>query len=246
MPTNLLSFVLFVFLIAPGLVAFTWRAFRPTPPATVLTELAGFIFRSLVCNGLALLVFVGVRAVWPRRTPDVGALVRTPGPYLRDHYALVSTWAVVLLVIACSFAYLGARLHARAVAGSGWLSKLLQKAVPGTAIAMLPAWWELFLAVPDKRCYVACVLDDGTYLAGPLHSFNPTPTESGDRDVTLADPVLYRTGGDKEMRRLGGAAGVGAVCVSAGRIQYFSVSFLDLDTPMPGSPLADSSPAGSR
>lgn len=234
MPTDLLSFVLFVFLIAPGLVAFTWRSFRPTPAATVLTELAGFVFRSLVCNGLALLVFVAFRLAWPRLTPDVGALVRTPGTYFRDHYALVTTWAIVLLIIACSFAYLGARLLARAVEGSGWLSKLLQTAVPGTAIAMLPAWWELFLAVPDKRCYVACVLDDGTYLAGPLHSFNPTSSESGDRDLTLSDPVLYRPAGSKMSRRLGGVAGVGAVCVSAGRIQYFSVSFLDLDKPLPG------------
>ena len=235
MPTDLLGFVLFIFFIAPGLVAFTWRSFRPTPPATVLTELAGFILRSLVCSVLALLVLAVVHALWPKLTPDFGALVRTPGAYFRDHYSLVTTWAVVLLVLACLFAYLGAWLFARAKAGEGWMAKLLQKAVPGTETATLPAWWELFVAVPDKRCYVACVLDDGTYLAGPLYSFNPTTNENGDRDLTLSDPVMYRAGGSKHLRRLGGAAGVGAMCVSAGRIQYFTVSFLDLDTPLPGS-----------
>ena len=163
MPTNLLGLVFFVFLLAPGLVAFTWRSFRPQPSATVLTELAGFVFRSLICNGLALLLLVVARAYCPAVTPDVGAVVRNPGPYLRDHYSLVLAWLVALLAVACAFAYVGARLFARAIEGDGWTSSVLQKLIPGTALAMLPAWWELFLAMPTKRCYVACVLDDGTY-----------------------------------------------------------------------------------
>jgi Family of unknown function (DUF6338) len=237
MPTNLLGLVFFVFLIAPGLVAFTWRSFRPRPSTTVLTELAGFVFRSLICNGLALMVFLIAQTLWRTSTPDLDALVRNPGPYVRDHYWLVLGWSTGMLIVACAFAYVGARLFARAIEGEGWLSSLLQKSIPGTALAMQPAWWDLFLAMPTKLCYITCVLDDGTYLAGPLHSFNPTPSETSDRDLTLADPVQYRPQGGTELSRLGGTAGVGAVCISARRIKYFTVSFLDPDTPLPGAPL---------
>lgn len=244
MPTNLLSLVFFIFLLAPGLIALTWRSFRPQPSTTVLTELAGFVFRSLIYNGLALAVFLPIRVLWPCHTPDVGELFRSPNQYLREHYGLVLTWFGGLLALACVFAYVGARLLAKAIEGSGWSSSVLQKLIPGTALAMLPAWWELFLAMPTKLCYVACVLDDGTYLAGPLHSFNPIAAETEDRDLTLANPVQYRAPGSREASRLGGAAGVAAVCISARRIQYFSVSFLDLDTPLPGSDRSPSPPPG--
>jgi hypothetical protein len=227
MPTNLLSLVLFIVLLAPGLVSITWRSFRPMRQPTVLGELAGLVFRSLICDISALAVFVVIRAVRPEWTPDGGALIRTPSAYLREHYALTAWWSVGLLVLACLFAYLGAQIWAKLPTDS----KIIEKLIPGEVEAYQPGWWYLFkLFCPGTDRYVGCILDDDTYLYGKLYSFNPNPNEIEDRELILLGPITVRNPGEDTEYILGGSGedeGVGAVSISARRIQYLSVSYLE-------------------
>jgi hypothetical protein len=238
-PTNLVSLVLFVVLLAPGLVSITWRSFRPIRKPTVLGELAGLVFRSLICDVLALGVFAWIHVVWPQWTPDVGALIRTQ-TYIRENFALVAWWSLGLLVLACLFAYIGAQIWTKVTTGRGKFFEIFKKLVPGEVVAYQPAWWELLSVIqPDHLRYVGCVLDDDTYIAGYLHSYNPMPDETGDRELTLVAPITLRSPGEDTANTLGGKAPVGAICISARRIQYFTVSYLPKQTKkeqLPGVP----------
>jgi hypothetical protein len=234
-PTNLVSLVLFVVLLAPGLVSITWRSFRPTRKPTVLGELAGLVFRSLICDVLALGVFAWIHVVWPQWTPDVGALIRTQtlSAYIRENFALVAWWSLGLLVLACLFAYVGAQIWAKVTTGRGRFFEIFKKLIPGEVVAYQPAWWELFsTTLTDHLIYVGCVLDDDTYLAGYLLSYNPDPDETGDRELTLVRPLTRRYPGDATEHTVGGASPVGAISISARRIQYFTVSYLPKGSPV--------------
>jgi hypothetical protein len=163
--------------------------------------------------------------MWPQWTPDVGALIRTPAAYLREKYALVVWWSLGLLVLACLFAYVGAQIWAKVTTGRGRFFQIFNKLIPGEAP---PAWWELFSQIlPGHPRYVGCVLDDDTYLAGYLASYNPSPNETEDRELILVAPITIRNPGEDTEHTLGGSEGVGAVSISARRIQYFSVSYLE-------------------
>jgi Family of unknown function (DUF6338) len=225
-PTNLVALVLFILLLAPGLISITWRQFRPIRRPTVLGELAGLVFRSLVCDALALGVFAVIHLIQPQWTPDVGGLIRTPGAYFRQNYALVAWWALGLLLLACAFAYIGAQVWANLTTRTERFFKIFEKLVPGEVAAYQPAWWEIFTAYPRSRRWVQCVLDDGTYIAGDLHSFNPDPNETDDRELSLQGKIVVRNRGDDRAVLLGGDKGVGAVILSARKIQYMSVSYI--------------------
>lgn len=229
MPTNLLSLVLFIVLLAPGLVSITWRSFRPIRQPTVLGELAGLVFRSLICDISALGVFATIHVIWPQYTLDFGELIRTRTlrEYLREHYMFTAWWSLGLLVLACLFAYFGAQIWAKLPTDS----KIIEKLIPGEVEAYQPGWWYLFkLFCPGTDRYVGCILEDDTYLGGKLYSFNPNPNEMGDRELILLGPITVRNPGEDTEYILGGSGddeGVGAVSVSARSIQYLSVSYLE-------------------
>jgi hypothetical protein len=224
-PTNLVSLALFVVLLAPGLVSITWRRFRPIRRPTVLGELAGLVFRSLICDILAFGVFALIHVLWPQWTFDFGALIRTRTlrAYLRENYAFAAWWSLGLLALACLFAYLGAQIWAILTNRNGRFYKLFEKLVPGDVIAYQPAWWEMFSAYKGHQKWVDCVLDDDTYLSGVLHSYSPDPNETDDRELTLVGAIRVKLPGDTTEYPL---KGVGGVCISARRIRYLTVTYL--------------------
>jgi hypothetical protein len=67
------------------------------------------------------------------------------------------------------------------------------------------------------------VLDDGSYLGGWVLTYSPDSDETADRELTLSGPVTYRSPTGQEAMDLG----VSAVAVSARRIQYLTVSYLE-------------------
>jgi Family of unknown function (DUF6338) len=100
--------------------------------------------------------------------------------------------------------------------------------------AYLSAWWLLFTANPDSRIHVGCLLDDGSYVAGILRSFNQASDDVQDRELMLTGPISYRVPGAPQTTEL---PGVGAAAVNARRLQLIMVSCLTED------PKADESPS---
>jgi len=94
-------------------------------------------------------------------------------------------------------------------------------------VAFRSAWWRLFEEHPHEghRIYVGCTLDGGSYVAGWLFSHAIDYEETADRDLILSAPVLFRPAGagDEEAAEL---ANVGAVVVSARRIEHLFVSYI--------------------
>ncbi len=230
MPTTLVGLVLFVVLLAPGLTFVVRRAVtQPVQKLSVLRETAGLALRSLVCDALTLLLFGAVRAAAPTHTPDAGALVRPHSPYLRQHYYYVLLWAGGLLLMACVLAMSAARLQTTAAVGRLTGSRPVRWLVPEASVTTEPAWWVLFNAQPASRCYVGCTLDDGTYLAGFLYTYSPDSDETADRELTLTGPIEYRATGSADTAELT----VGAIAISARKVQYLTVSYLPVPGAMP-------------
>ncbi|MEO6703710.1 MAG: DUF6338 family protein [Jatrophihabitantaceae bacterium] len=236
MPTTTVGLVVFVVLLAPGLTYSVYRAAStPVQKPSPLRELGGIALRSVIWDIAALLVFGMVRVLYPANTPDVGRLARDRSAYLRDHFAYVFWWAVALLLFAC-LAALGAALFASSSAGVQAFAKPpLSWFTPRGGVSGDPAWWVLFNQYPDARVYVGVTLDDGSYLGGWVLSYSPDSDESADRELTLSGPISYRS----PTAANAGNLDVGAVAVSARRIQYLTVSYIQPD-PNPPQPASGS------
>jgi hypothetical protein len=221
-PSTLLGLVLFAVLLAPGLTFVLARERRiPERPLSAFRETAVVACVSLVADLVVLAGFAAVRAVAPGLTVDVGALVRAPAAYLRTGYRPVFWWGVILLAVATGLAV---------AAGSGWLrrqvvrGRLRRLAGPGEAHdSAVSAWWLLFNEHPDADVHVGCLLDDGSYVSGWLHSFSTVAADSSDRDLTLAPPIEFRPAGSQHLQEI---PRLGAAAVSARQISVLLVSYV--------------------
>lgn len=222
MPSTLLGLALFVVLLAPGLAFVLARERRlPERSLSVFRETAVVGCVSLAADLVVLAGFALLRVIAPGLTVDVGALVRAPGAYLRTGYLAVFWWSVALLAVATGLAV---------AAGSGLLRGLLVRtglrrlAGPvGVHDSGASAWWLLFNEHPDTDIHLGCLLDDGSFVSGWLHSFSTLSTDTADRDLTLAPPIQYRPPGTDETTEI---PRLGAAAVSARRISLLLVSYV--------------------
>lgn len=221
MPTTLLSLVLFVVLLLPGF-AYTLRRERLASTRTLspFRETVSLAFVSIVADAAALAGFALVRAAMPRTTPAVTALLHDPN-YRQAHFGDLVGWGAGLLA--------AATLLATAAAGN-WprrqLTRLRRRRVPVPVReheARVSSWTLLFTEHPDARIHVGCVLDDGSYVSGWLRSFSRAAEDVEDRELTLTAPILYRA---PDRNRLSALPDVGAVAISARRLQLLTVSYI--------------------
>jgi hypothetical protein len=216
MPTNLTSAFLFVLLACPGF-AYLLRvergrhAFRRM---SILRETAMVILGSALSLSIVGIALAGARRLWPRHTPDVGLLVRTPDHYFQRHYAYLGWWGLGLLAVACIVAYGAA--HLEIFSRFEWL-------FPADGVRHLSAWTRLFEdpQAKDRVKHVTCHLDDGTVIEGALADYNPMAEESEDRELCLAKGVLVQEPGSDEHALWGGV-----VTVSARQIKWLQVEYL--------------------
>ncbi|GGX13721.1 hypothetical protein GCM10010297_39060 [Streptomyces malachitofuscus] len=222
MPTNVTGFVLLVVLALPGYV-YHQALDRHVPKRvhTSFMELVSILFASVIVDAVTLAVLTaGSRSgLW--YSPDLRALYRDPEAYIADHFTAVWLWAAAATTLACVIGY---------AAGAGHWRKALPVAVRNRLVARTrrlepqhSAWWLLFREHPDTDVYVGCVLDDGSYLAGELHSYSRVPTEHGDRELTLRGDISYRPPGDDATVVL---PEVNAATVSARRLTFLTVSYI--------------------
>jgi uncharacterized protein DUF6338 len=226
-PTTVVGVLLFVLLLAPGF-AYMLRRRRERPAAAVSSfqETVTLALVSLACDIIVLLAFALLRALLPNHTPDVGALIRGPEQYLEQHYAAVGFWLLSLLLVAC---LLAVALASREV-GAGatklvrrlsWLSWLAPK--PDSGPQSISLWWKLFEWYKDGPIHVGCELDDGSFVAGWLWSYNHNEPESPDRDLAVSAPITFRAAGSDTAVTL---ERVNVVAISARRIVSLHVSYV--------------------
>jgi Family of unknown function (DUF6338) len=206
--------------------------------ATPFRETAAVFAASVTFELIILTLFAVIRTLLPTLTPDVGALIRHGGAYLRGtaghagHYGQVAIWATGMLVVAVFLAYLATLPDVRAFAAA--------RLGPYPHHSTVSAWWLLFEAWQDNRdIHVGCVLDDGSYVEGRLGSFSTESDDSADRDVILAEPITYRPPGRD---RVAAPYESAAVCISAARIVAMFVTYTE--KPVTSPPAAGAVAAG--
>jgi hypothetical protein len=201
-PSSLVGLALFVVLLAPGL-AFALRREHVVPPQeqSAFRESLSVIFVSVVCVTLTGLLAAVVRRAWPRTTPDVGELIRSPGAFARAHYVQLTWWALGLLAFATLLATLAADPRiARYLKRAGksraarWLTGSTQARISSNT-----AIYNLVHLHDDAkfgrvRLRVTAQMTDGTIVGGYLHSYD-TGTDEQDDDIVLSEPELTTTNG---------------------------------------------------
>ncbi|CRK59347.1 hypothetical protein [Alloactinosynnema sp. L-07] len=208
-------------LALPGYV-FQRRLRRRTPEITrsAFEETLVILF-----SGVAVDAVVGVVLVlfWTAlgAFPHFSTLVTDPRGYLAQHLAEVVLWAAGALSAAVLVAFLAASPRVGEWGGKffGKTAEQRKRRDPQKS-----AWWLLFTEHPGMRVYVGCMLADGGYVAGYLHSFNTSVTESCDRELTLRGEISYRPANAADLVVL---PRVNAVSVSAERIQLLTVTYVE-------------------
>lgn len=210
MPEGLLQLVLFIALLAPGIVFFTiYNAFKPERELSALKESAVVGLVGVLADVVTLLLLLLLRIWWRFPVPDVELLLTKPSEYVGANAALVWWFSLAYLGVAC--------LVAVALA----FGSLRLRAI-GT-ISNYSAWYRLMHVPADAVVYCGCQMEDASWLGGYLYSFNTDVKETGDRELILRPPISYRAEGSDEVVEL---ADVSAVTVSASRILFLQVSYL--------------------
>lgn len=235
MPTTALGLLIFIVLLAPGLTYSSYRKrHTPVEKPTTLRELGGIALPSVLCDLGAVAVFAVVHLAYPGATPDIGALIAGPRGYAQQHYAALFWWGVGLLALACVLALLAAVLIGSALWNRAVDRRPLSWLTPRGGVTQESAWWGLFTNEPDIRVYAGCTLDDGSYLGGYVLSYSPNSEETADRELVLAGTITFR-GAESDAEPID--LDVGAVAISARRLQYLTVSYLETPPePEPAGP----------
>jgi hypothetical protein len=240
MPTTLTGLLVFVALLLPGFTYVVGKERNGTgQKATPFRETAVVFAASVTFELIILGVFAPIRTLLPTWTPDVGALIRHGGMYLRGsaghsgHYGQVALWAAGMLAVAIAIAYVATLPRVRTFAA--------ERLGPYPHHSTVSGWWLLFETWQDNRdIRVGCVLDDGSYVEGQLGSFSTDADDVPDRDLILAEPIVYRPPGkDKPAAPYESTL----VCISAGRIVTMFVTYTEKPVT---SPLVVAAVAGGQ
>lgn len=202
---------MFAAVVAPGLSYTAVReAKHPSSrESSQFRDTVAVVSAGLVALTAALWAFALVRWRVPDHTPDIGRLLTKPpkhgASYLVEHLPYVAGWALIVLVAAC---------------GIGALFAVLPSLPVGT-ISRASGWHAAFRVHGTKRMvYVACELQDGSYLRGKLWSHSTATDETGDRDLVLVEAELRRRGSE-DFTALGG----GLTIVAAREIRFINVAY---------------------
>ncbi len=236
MPTTVGSLVLFVALFTPGFVYLTRTETRlPRQKYTALRETAKVVSASLLVDSVVLGLFGAIRVAVPRLTPDIGALVRTPTDYFKEHYLEVVSWGAGLLVFAVGLAAVCAVPPRWTLHVLRWMDlKPLRNLVSSierrrqSPIIQESGWGTAFLRYPECTVYVGLDLVDGSYIYGQLGEFNSQLEETSDRSLQLLGPIEIRSAAPEADSTV--SLDVSSLIVSAHQIRTIAVYYEGSDT----------------
>ncbi|WP_435583452.1 DUF6338 family protein [Amycolatopsis thermoflava] len=215
MPSTLTGLLLFLVLLLPGFAYLVGKERTGTERRTSpFRETVAIVAASVAAE----LVVVTVSAAAWAWSVDLGRVLTDLPGYWREHPVLLAGWAVGLLAASTALAF------AATVPGLRRRTRWITGEYPH--MSAVSAWWVVFeQRDPTARKHVGCMLDDGSYVAGNLVSFNNDASDTSDRDLILGAPINYRAPGDDELVPYPASA----VCISARRIVSMFVTYRDPD-----------------
>jgi hypothetical protein len=242
-PSGLGELVAFIVLLWPGFAYNSVRARRrPDRQLTSLQETVSIVTASLTAVTITAVAFSVIRVIWPGATPDVRSLLFRPHPYLQAHYVSTGWWAAAFMAVAI----LGAMGAAEAQSTTRFArARLLRWLAPPPDPSTMSAWWIAFSTrdLSKEEIHVGCTLDDGSYVAGRLHSYSQQGADSPDRDLVLRHPISVRAAGGSQVQAIERAA---LMTVSARNIVTMTVTYVRKHPPAnppAGNPAATAGPA---
>jgi hypothetical protein len=236
-PLSLVSFILFLALIAPGLAyELLWERRHPAVERSAFREASRTVLTSLIFTALSVGVLALVRKFWPGLIVDTGELIRNQKGYIAVHYSLL-IWTVVVQV------GLALLLVVLAHCIPGWLAKLPSpwtKWMPNWLCARTRGvmssdgiWFDVFRrkAPPGTAPWVHLRLTDGTHIRGYV-AFYTAATKPENReiavekpkddgDMRLVDPSLNPA--NQILRRRWNYIVVGGDQITYMRVQYLKI-----------------------
>ncbi len=184
-PSTLLSIILFILLIAPGLLFDLLAGRRRVgAPESAFRETSRVVLASLAFSTLGLLAVALLRTAAPHLMPDPRQLFGHPQAYFAAHYRRIF-WAMALeaVVAVGSAAVIHSRLQRKSDSvlrtTSSW-SKVLREDLPAGA-----------------HPHVRVRLTNGTVYVGQVSDFT-ADLDQADREIVLCPP-LYSKSGDKAL-----------------------------------------------
>lgn len=228
MPTSFVGLTLFVVLLAPGM-AFLLVGERgrvATRETTVLRETAMIALSSLIFDALAVLLILQLSR-WPwAHIPDLDTWTADGSAYARKHYQSVSGWFLGAVLLACVLAIVWAAILNR-TERLRWLRvrpPVRWMFPKGGGTQYVSAWLKVLIEEHDDTAKrrVTCGLDDGSEIQGMLLSVSTKADDTPYREIALSEPLVFTDTKGTVRRRPRGA-----VTVSAARINYMYVEYLE-------------------
>ena len=222
MPTSVVALVTLVLFALPGYV-FQQRLRRRSPELSrsAFEEILVILFSGVAVDAIVVLLFVAAGQWFRLPLPRADQAILGTRDYLARHFAAAALWSGAFLAVAVGVALLVTSPVWR-VLTRRWLDAPLGRRARGSPNQS--AWWLLFHENPGTRIHVGCVLTDGSYVAGYLHSYSRQTAETRDRELTLRGDIVYRPPGQTDPAVL---PKVNAASVSADRIQLLTVTYVD-------------------
>ncbi|MFF7953798.1 DUF6338 family protein [Streptomyces griseorubiginosus] len=220
MPVTLIGLLIFIVLLSPGM-AYTWAKERSLPYVKMspFRETATVAFASAASVTASLIIFSVIHALMPSWTPDIGALIRRPGGYFRDHYTFIVWWVAGILFGAIALALTFGRFNILRIAANRavfWSAPNPEKSKT--------EWEAAFTRKPGCVVAISLLLDDGWVISGDLASRSASTTEeTQDRELTLDGPIFFQAPGSTEQE----ACEFHSVVISARRIIAIAVTYVE-------------------
>jgi hypothetical protein len=157
---------------------------RVTPDQSTFREISGVTVWSLLFTAASLALGLAVYLLF-RPAPwlvDLDVLVRDPGRYSVENYALVAGSVVAIVGVATGLATVPQLMY-----------QVRTRAQRGRFIGSESAWQRAFVsdARTSSRVYLRVTTDDGTLYAGTLIAHSPDFTND-DRELILGHPGLWQ------------------------------------------------------
>jgi hypothetical protein len=215
MPTTLFSLILFTFFILPGAI-YTFRRQRlfPARDRTIFGETVSVTVAGILLYLAPFVLLMMLARFWPDAIVDVGEIISNPKSYLSENWARVGIWMILILIASIGLAFL---------MSSGRFANLHPS--DSSSWEMLFETWRARIAKShdcEIDVQVGCELDDGSWIGGILADYNRMAKETGDRDLTLFQPIRYRARGRTEAVPYNS---VGAVCISSRNIRAMFITW---------------------
>jgi len=212
-PSTLNGVVLFLVFLMPGVAfALMRERHRPVRRLSVFRETAFAVLVSTAWVVLALGIVFFVQLAQPSVHRALVHLVTKPSKFFDNN---------VTLILGLMLGYLFVSTAVSALLGSAAFQHVIETARPGAADPSSSAWWILFDKYPEHDKVLSIVLEDGSWLSGTLMSWSRDSDDSQDRELTIREPMHYRSANGKKSHPLDSAA----LVVSSRRILYLSVQY---------------------